>query len=273
MKNVASSETIANAKILNEFQSIFKKNTRTKRSKTRLNYISQFVEFLENDPIFDNLRFKWAKEKEDGMAHLHSLELQVYNKSKMAYDTLKSRLVDQKLIDLPEIKSIVTELEVLFANNEQNCSPLSWQLAFDSVKTLGIALEKVNRTDLLNDLADLRKVLVRSQTSDLEFATEEKLIIDCFIFANGVTELTQLQNDFYFRIEKTPWAIWEKLIAIRWCLKTPFKYWKNKRLRYSSRFYRKEGWQRLNLHAMWAEVNKIKANSNEEGTGPNSKTH
>lgn len=183
----------------------------------------------------------------------------------MAYDILKSRLVSQNLIELPEIGSVIAELETLFESNELICSPLPWQLAFNGVKVLGIALEKINRTDLLNGLAELRKVPVRSSISnDLEFATEDKLIIDHFIFADGVTELTQLQNDFYFRIEKTPWAIWEKLIAIRWCLKTPFKYWKNKRLRYSSRFYRKEGWQRLNLHAMWAEVSKINANTNEE---------
>jgi hypothetical protein len=134
MKNVTSSETIANTKILHAFQSIVKKITRTKLPKTRLNHICQLVEFLECEPTFDNLRFKWAKEKKDGTARLHSLELQVYNKSKMAYETLKSRLIDQKLIDLPEIKSIVAEQETLFASNERNCSPLPWQLAFDMFK-------------------------------------------------------------------------------------------------------------------------------------------
>lgn len=70
MKNVASSEIIANTKILNQFQSIVKKIVRTKLPKARLNYISQLVEFLESKPTFDNLRFKWAKEKEEGTALL-----------------------------------------------------------------------------------------------------------------------------------------------------------------------------------------------------------
>ena len=63
--------------------------------------------------IFDNLRFKLAKEKEEGGVRLHSLELQVYNKSKMACDTLKLRLIDQKLISLPKIEPIVAEPETL----------------------------------------------------------------------------------------------------------------------------------------------------------------
>ena len=84
------------------------------------------------------------------------------------------------------------------------------------------------------------------------------MIIDHFTFAEGVTELVELQSRFYFKIEKSLWTIWERLIAVRWCFRTPFSYWKNKRLRYTSRFYRKESWQRLNLHAMWGEINKIK---------------
>jgi hypothetical protein len=263
-KDVATNPSLPKEEALEKFRLLLKKTALTRQSKTCLQHISRLVEFIENTPIFDNLRFKFTKEKEEGELRLHSLELQVYNKSKMAYDTLKSRLIDQKLIDLPEIELVVVELETLFASNEPNCSPVPWQPAFDGVKTLGMILEKMDRTDLLKDLADLRTMLVRSQPSNsLEFVTEEKLVVDHFTFAEGVIELTKLQNDFYFKIEKTPWAIWEKFLAIRWCFKTPFTYWKNKRLRYSSRFYRKESWQRLNLHAMWGEVNKIKNRSTD----------
>ena len=117
------------------------------------------------------------------------------------------------------------------------------RLAFDGVKAHGIALEKMERTDLLKDLAELRIGLVSIQESySSEYATKEKVIIDHFTFAEGVTELVELQNRFYFKIERCLWAIWERLLGVRWCFRTPFSYWKNKRLRYTSRFYRKESW-------------------------------
>lgn len=265
LKNVATNQKKSKEKTIEEFHLLIKKAARARQLKTCLYHISQLVEYLEGNSTFDNLRCKWAKEKAEGMARLHSLELQVYNKSKMAYDILKSRVINQKPIELPEIQSIIAELDLLFAGNERNCSPPPWQLAFDGVKGLGIALERIGRTDLLKGLVKLRTIPIRSQTSNSwEFTIEESCIIDHFIFAEGITDLTNLQNNFYFKIEQTPWAIWDKLVAIRWCFRTPFSYWKNKRLRYSSRFYRKESWQRLNLHAMWGEINKIKTSSNKE---------
>ncbi len=139
------------------------------------------------------------QKKKEGMAYLHSLELHVYNKSKMAYIVLKSRLIDHKLINLAEIEPLVAELETLFAGSELNCSPVPWQLAFDGVKALEIILEKIDRTELLKDLASLRKVSVRSQsTKTLKFVTKKKFIIDHFTFAEGIIDLTKLQNDFYF---------------------------------------------------------------------------
>lgn len=258
MKNVAICKKFSNEEVLKEFHLLLQKIKRSKRLKTFLFHISQLVDFVESNPIFINLRFKWSREKEEGLNRLHSLKLQVYNKSKMAYELLKSRLRDQKLIDVSEIQSHIRELETLFGSNERNCSPSPWCLVFDGVKALGIALEKMERTDLLKDLAELRIGLVSIQKpNSSEYATKEKVIIDHFTFAEGVTELVKLQNRFYFKIESL-WAIWERLIAVHWCFRTPFSYWKNKRLRYTSRFYLKESWQRLNLHAMWGEINKIK---------------
>lgn len=240
-KDVATNKNNLKEEALKKFGLMIKKAVLTRQSKTCLQHISRLVEFIEGTSIFDNLRFKWAKEKEEGESRLHSLERQVYNKSKMAYDTLKSSLIDQKLFSSPDIEPVVAELETLFASNEPNCSPVPWQLAFDGIKALGMILEKIDRTDLLKDLAKLRTTLVRSQASNgLELVNQEKLVVDHFTFAEGAVDLTKLQNDFYFKIEKTPWAIWEKFLAIRWCLKTPFTYWKNKRLRYSSRVYEKK---------------------------------
>lgn len=199
MKNVVISETAANTETLHEFQAIIEKITNTRTLKTCLYQTCRLLEFLESNSIFNNLHFKWAKEKEEETARLHSLGLQVYNRSKIAYDTLKCRLVKQKLIDLPEIESIVIKMDTLFANHEPSCSPPPWQLAFDGVKTLGIALEKMGRTDLLKDLADLRTI------SEGSVISKERIIIDLFTFAEGITDLTQLQNDFYFRM--TPWSI------------------------------------------------------------------
>jgi hypothetical protein len=73
---------------LKKFDLLIKKAARTRQSTTYLHHISRLVEFIEGTPIFDNLCFKLAKEKEEGEVRLHSLERQVYNKSKMAYDTL-----------------------------------------------------------------------------------------------------------------------------------------------------------------------------------------
>ena len=160
MKNVAICKKFSNEEMLNEFHFLLQKIKRSKCLKTFLFHISQLVDFVESNPIFINLRFKWNREKEEGLNRLHSLELQVYNKSKMAYELLKSRLNDQKLIDVLEIQSHIKELETLFGSNERNCSPSPWCLAFDGVKALGIALEKMERTDLLKDLAEMRIGLV-----------------------------------------------------------------------------------------------------------------
>lgn len=123
MKNVAISKNFSNEEMLNEFHLLLQKIKRSKRLKTFLFHISQLVDFVESNPIFINLRFKWSREKEEGLNRLHSLELQVYNKSKMACELLKSRLRDQNLIDISEIQSHIKELETLFGSNERNCSP------------------------------------------------------------------------------------------------------------------------------------------------------
>ncbi len=231
-----------------QFDLLLKKNKRSKRVKSFLHSLSTIVDFIESSSIFVNLRCKWNRQKEDGLSRLHSLELQVYAKSKMAYDILKPRLIDHKLIDIPGIQRRIGELDALFASHELNCSPAPCCLAFDGVKDIGMILEDIERTDLLKDLAKLRTRPISLLTPNgLDYTTKEKVIIDHFTFADGINELVAKQTQFHFKIRETPWAVWERLTAVRWCFKTPFAYWKNKKLRYSSRFNRKESWRRIKI--------------------------
>jgi hypothetical protein len=250
---------------LDQFKLLQTKIKRTRSLKTFLKTLTDLLNFIQKCPLFNNLLCKWERDKQQGLKQIHSLELSVYNKSKIAYDTLKFRLHQHQLIDHPEIQNHIQELDVLFFNSEPTCSPAPWRLAFDGVKMLGLALEELERTDLIQDLSFLKKRPISQWKSDIcDYITVNKTYIHHFTFADGILELSDLHEKFYYKIENTPWAIWEQLHAIAWCYQTPFSYWQNKSLRYSSRFYRKESWQRLNLHGMWGEMNQIKQNIKPE---------
>ena len=81
--------------------------------------------------FFINLIYKWEWDKQLDLKHIHNLELSVYNKSKIAYDTLKSKVHQHQLIDHPEIHNHIQDLDILFSNSEPTCSPTPWRLAFD----------------------------------------------------------------------------------------------------------------------------------------------
>ena len=133
--------------------------------------------------------------------------------------------------------------------------------AFDGVKNLGIILEDLERTDLLSDLAYFGSRLISQWHLDkLEYVTKNKIYIRHFTFADGILELVNLQEQFYYKIQGTSWAIWERLTAIQWCYKTRFSYWKNNGFAIPLASIEKN-WQRLNLHGMWGETNQIKNHS------------
>lgn len=270
MKNVIDFRTVepnhfAQESVLQKFNLFKQRITRSRTLKTFLRALTTLIDFIRKCPLFNNLLCKWERDKQQDLKHVHSLELSVYNKSKIAYDTLKSRLYQHQLINHREIQNHIQDLDVLFSNSEPTCSPTPWRLAFDGVKMLGLALEELERTDLIQDLSCLKKRPVSLWNSDTcEYITVDKTYVHHFTFTDGVLELSDLHEKFYYKIEDTPWAIWERLHAIAWCYQTPFSYWQNKGLRYSSRFYRKDSWQRLNLHGMWGEMNQIKQNAKPE---------
>src|SRR5580658_7269790 len=79
LKDVTTNTNNLKEKTLDKFCLLIKKAARTRQSQTCLQYISRLVKFIEDTPIFDNLRFKFTKEKEAGEDRLHCLRLQVYN--------------------------------------------------------------------------------------------------------------------------------------------------------------------------------------------------
>jgi hypothetical protein len=110
-------------------------------------------------------------------------------------------------------------------------------LAFTGIKQLSSILEEMERTDLLSELASFGNQMISQWNQNkLEYVTKNRIYIDYFTFADGIVELSDLREQFYYKIEDTPWAVWEQLAAISWCYKTPANYWKNKRLRYSDSF-------------------------------------
>jgi hypothetical protein len=139
--------------VLQKFNFLKQGIKRSRTFKTFLKALTNLIDFIRKCALFNNLLCKWEREKQQDLKHVHSLELSVYNKSKIAYDTLKFRLHQHQLTNHPEIQNHIQELDVLFSNSEPTCSPAPWRLAFDGVKTLGLALEELKRADLIQDLS------------------------------------------------------------------------------------------------------------------------
>jgi hypothetical protein len=114
MKNVdlrtAKSRPLTQESVLQKFKFLKQKMKRSRTLKTFIKTSVDTVKVIQECPFFNNLLCKWNRDKQQDLKHVHSLELSVYNKSKMAYDTLKSRLIQYQLIDQPKIQSHIQKL-------------------------------------------------------------------------------------------------------------------------------------------------------------------
>lgn len=208
--------------------------------------LCSLIDFIDKEPFFRNLCWKWDQDQKKVTARIHSLELQVYTKSKMTFEELKQRISQSQLVD-SKIDEKIQELEKLFNGQETCCPPFPWRLAYDGVKELGFLLEGIKRFDLLDGF-----VIVQNSID-----VHGELFIEYFPFAEGVTELVDLHEEFFWKVE-SDCAVWQQLLVARWCYQTPFTYWERKKIRYDNRYARKGSWERINLHTLWCEMNAIK---------------
>lgn len=227
-------------------QQLIQRALRFRNPKHFFKDLCVLVDFIEKEPYFRNLFWKWDQDQKQVNARIHSLELQVYTKSKMTFEELKQRISQSQLID-SKIDEKIQELEKLFSGQETGCPPFPWRLAYDGIKELGSLLERIKRFDLLDGFITLQNSTDAYREPFIEY----------FTFAEGITELIDLNEKYFWKVEDDG-AIWQQLLVARWCYQTPCTYWQRKKLRHDNRYARKESWERMNLHTLWCKMNAIR---------------
>lgn len=73
-------------------QQLIQKALRFRNPKHFFKNLCVLVDFIEKESHFRNLCWKWDQNQKKVNACIHSLELQVYTKSKMTFEELKQRI-------------------------------------------------------------------------------------------------------------------------------------------------------------------------------------